>query len=178
MNNNRHILWLDLETSGLDPTKHQILEVAWILTDIFGEVLEEGSHVIQPSGELAINAWALKQHTENGLLSDIMEEGASLGAVSAWIRAIINDYLGDEKVYLGGNSVSFDRSFVEEHMELVADILHYRNIDMTNFDQLLNAMGIQCGKGSSHRAKSDIEYSLHLYIQMCNAASEYFSLDV
>ena len=68
-------LWIDLETTGLDPDNDRIMEVGWFLSEHHEQVTEEQSVLITPDKI----AWELMQqdlfvqtmHTENDLLKDM-----------------------------------------------------------------------------------------------------------
>ena len=68
-------LWIDLETTGLDPDNDRIIEVGWFLSENHVQITPEQSVLITPDKI----AWELMQqdlfvqnmHTNNGLLKDM-----------------------------------------------------------------------------------------------------------
>lgn len=69
------IVWLDLETTGLDPKKHSILEIAMIATDDnFNQIDDPFTAVIQPlhlRGYEVADKYVLDMHTKSGLWAEI-----------------------------------------------------------------------------------------------------------
>ena len=69
-----HLVWLDLEMTGLDPESERIIEIATIVTDHDLNVVAEGPNiVINQSLELlnSMDAWNTKQHMESGLTNQV-----------------------------------------------------------------------------------------------------------
>lgn len=48
----KHFFWLDMEMSGLDPTKERILEVALLVTDLSLNVVKEYEAIVYQSNEV------------------------------------------------------------------------------------------------------------------------------
>ena len=43
-------LFFDVETTGLNRRKDNLVQLAWILTDANGKIIEEADHIIEPDG--------------------------------------------------------------------------------------------------------------------------------
>ena len=74
------LLFFDLETTGLDPEKDSILEVAALpfkLTDKFWDDYEPESWVIGFNGEIE-SEYVREMHTETGLLAECRESTTTL----------------------------------------------------------------------------------------------------
>lgn len=69
------IVWLDLETTGLDPRKHSILEIAMIATDDnLNQIGDPFTAVIRPlhlHGYEVADKYVLDMHTKSGLWAEI-----------------------------------------------------------------------------------------------------------
>ena len=64
------LFWVDLEMSGLDPFKNQILEFACVLSDSAAKLTQEGPHIITHAVEdhlKTMDDWNTKHHTASGL---------------------------------------------------------------------------------------------------------------
>ena len=69
--NQNHLIWLDMEMSGLDPEVCRVLEVAVVITDKDLNTVAEGPVlVIHQSDEVldAMDAWNKNTHGRSGLI--------------------------------------------------------------------------------------------------------------
>ncbi len=70
MQDEKNLVWLDLEMTGLEPERDTILEIATVVTDSELKVLAEGPvlAVHQPEAVLAgMDPWCVEQHGKTGL---------------------------------------------------------------------------------------------------------------
>ena len=69
-------------------------------------------------------------------------------------------------LYLAGNSIHFDRKFIDEYMPTLSSRLHYRMFDVRvlMMAEYMWTTGVvtHLDAASEHRAVSDIEHSLYL----------------
>lgn len=153
------MLWLDIETTGLDPAKDHILEIyanAGMGTDLFRE---DFNRVIKPEGlnMATVDPVVVKMHEDNGLWK-ACDGGVTLLAADIALAAYISKYFSNEKAVLAGFSVGFDQGFLLKQMPLTAKRLHYRVMDVTSL--LLSRQEV--GKKnppklvSAHRARGDV----------------------
>ena len=165
------LLWLDLETSGLDPHRHIILEVACILTnDDLSEVASYDA-VINPGVSdvlrllaLTSDDFVIDMHTKNGLVEEInLGATTSMAEAEKHILEMVED-IPKKELILAGNSVHFDRKFIDEYMPALAKKLNYRIFDVRTLMQMEEfwAPGAteETESVSVHRAMPDIEFSL------------------
>jgi len=160
----KHLLWIDLEMSGLDEKQHKILEVAVIITDLNLEVLHQYDKVVfQPPEVLeAMDDWCKKTHSLSGLTKAV-EKGVPLSQVDNEVITIINQYWSNkDQVILTGNSVGNDKRFIDAYMPKLASRLHYRIVDVSSFKEIFRSKyNIQFKKGNQHRALDDIVESIN-----------------
>lgn len=163
-------LWIDLETTGLDPTTDFILEVGWIITDYkFEQATKVQSHVIvEPTGDalrtLAQNQFVFDMHRGTGLVDQlVVGRGYSLKHVEKWIMGDIARRTNEgDTWHLAGSSVGFDRGFIEKWMPELAAKLHHRILDVSSLRLLVIAAGLTVDEleiVNQHRAAADIEHS-------------------
>ena len=139
----KHLLWVDLETTGLDLDEDEIIEIGAILTDADLNVLTEYEEVIPPTEKglerILHSAPVRKMHDANGLLDGI--EKATLGQRTrdaavveldrTLYRILQNHNCEQGHVLLAGSGVGpFDRQFVRRHMPLTNRYLHYAVLDV------------------------------------------------
>lgn len=136
-------VWLDLETTGLQPAKHSIVEVGFIITDyLLAEKYAEGSMVIQHRDWSEANEWCIDNHLHSGLIAECLTSQNSVFDAEKMVMSQI-DRLKDQfnhgvyhdlEFILAGNSPHFDRAFIRYWMESLDAVLHYRMFDVTAVD--------------------------------------------
>ena len=125
---NDRIVWVDLEMTGLDTSRHVIVEVAALVTDAQLEILDEGLDLVvhATEDELAeMDDFVLNMHTENGLLDEIRSSSVSIKEAEDAVLALIAKHCDPEHpAPLAGNSIATDRSFIREQMPRLDAALH------------------------------------------------------
>lgn len=170
--NSKVVLWIDIETTGLDAVNDDILEFGVIVTLPNLTEVARGSWVIGTFKEKIENCHpdVKKMHTDNGLFAEALKSTETCQDVEVKIMRFLQPYLEDSTRFIvAGNSINFDKKFIKEKMKLFNTLLHYRVIDMTsisllcqNFNTPLSdkiAAMVKKGK-SKHRVTSDIEDTL------------------
>ena len=162
-----NLVWIDLETTGLDPGTSAILEIATIVTDEKLNVLAEGPdpEIHQPDDVLqASDPWCIRQHTASGLFDACRRSTVSLAEAERRTLDVVRRLCLRNRAPLCGNSICFDRRFLIRHMPTLNAYLSFRNVDVSSVREL--AMRWFPGrvpsvdKKSKHRAASDIRESL------------------
>src|ERR1700734_2330052 len=75
-----HLIWIDLEMTGLDVDHDRILEIATIITDSDLNILAEGPVLaIHQSEEVlaTMNDWNVQHHTKSGLVARVRQSDFS-----------------------------------------------------------------------------------------------------
>lgn len=176
-------LWLDLETTGLEPATDHILEVGWMVTDSKFVITQSvSSCVVTPNKhvwrEIEDSPFIQDMHGKSGLLTDLSKEGTLvLGDIEDLVLEDIEKYQGhsEETVYLAGFGVHFDLNFIRIWMPRLADKLSYRILDVRSLvmfaDVFLNTEHIPHGD-SEHRAAGDILYSYDTMMSIAESLGE------
>lgn len=157
------LLWIDLEMTGLDPTKDRIVEVAVDVTDFDFNTLGTYEAVIHQSDEVinAMNPWAASQHSASGLTARIRKSKKTEQEVIGEVVGLIKAHFGDEMAILAGNSIHNDRIFIQRWWPEVEALLHYRMLDVSSFKILMQGKyNYLFEKDSNHRAFDDIQASI------------------
>jgi oligoribonuclease len=163
------LAWIDLEMTGLDPSRHVIVEIASIVTDDDLAIVAEGPDLVihATEAELAeMDPHVVEMHTSSGLLEQIKASTISRAEAEAATLAFLAEHLGTEvPVPLAGNSIGTDRRFLAAQMSEVENFLHYRCIDVSTLKELARRWNPKVatsapGKKGAHRALDDIRESI------------------
>jgi len=161
------LVWIDLETTGIDDRSCDILEIATIITDKDLENAIEGPDlVIRQSNAVlrGMDPWCVDQHGASGLTEASRHSEITLATAEAETLDFVRMHCLRGKAPLCGSSIGFDRRFLMHHMPKLNDYLHYRNIDVSSLKELVRRWKPdvleQVQKRSTHRALDDIRESI------------------
>lgn len=156
------IVWIDLETTGLNPREDAILEIAVVVTDGDLAVAQLGPNLVvhHDPADLVMDDYVRDMHTKNGLLADL-ESGLALDEVERRVLAWVSQFAEPKTVPMAGSSIHFDRRFIEEHMPTLLDWFHHRVIDVSSFNECYERWAPQIKARAPesrdvHRAQEDI----------------------
>lgn len=161
-----NIVWIDLETTGLDPERSVILEIAVVITDKYLNVLDQTALVVHqpPEALVDLDAWVQQQHQASGLLDEVRQSSLTLAQAEAAVLERVEARCPPQACPLAGSSVCFDRRFLLRHMPKVEAHLSYRQIDVSSLKELVRRWypdkAIPNGTGAKHRALPDILESI------------------
>lgn len=167
-----NLLWVDCETTGLDPSTELLLELAVIVTDADLNELEVKSWVI--GQEIVLNSlsdFALKTHTENGLLAEVVRSTKTLPSLDRELGHLMTksslwpEYtVGDNRPPLCGSSIKFERDWLSMYLPEFFGHIHYRSVDVSSLKELMKrwmpSEAISRRDTSKHRALDDIRDSI------------------
>ncbi|MFZ1538123.1 MAG: oligoribonuclease [Chromatiaceae bacterium] len=162
-----HLVWLDLEMTGLEPSRDRIIEIATLVTDTHLEVLAEGPVIAihQPEAVLAaMDAWNQEHHGASGLLERVRASDRDEGLAELETLDFLASWVPAGKSPLCGNSICQDRRFLAGSMPKLEAWFHYRNLDVSSIKILAQrwapAVADSFKKQSAHRALDDIRESI------------------
>jgi oligoribonuclease len=167
LKNKTHLVWLDLEMTGLNPNTHTIVEIATLITDIELNILAEGPVIAIRHDQETLSkmeSWSLKTHTNSGLLRRIIDSQITMLFAEEQTLEFVSRYCPAKTSPLCGNSIGHDRRFLERYMPKFYDYLHYRNVDVSTVKELVSRWypnGIALPKKkAAHLALEDIHESI------------------
>ncbi|MBZ0333092.1 oligoribonuclease [Marinobacter sp. AL4B] len=168
MSNGNHLVWIDLEMTGLDPEKERIIEMATIITDSELNLVAEGPVIAikQPDSLLdSMDEWCTKTHGESGLTQRVKDSEISEAEAEQQTLEFLKHYMSAGTSPLCGNSIGQDRRFLVKYMPELEDFFHYRNLDVSTIKELARRWrpdvldGVK--KKGSHLALDDIRDSIN-----------------
>ncbi|PVU94220.1 hypothetical protein BB561_002700 [Smittium simulii] len=163
------IFWVDIETTGLDVKSSKILELAMIVTDKNLNTIEEEINMVFscPQKDLDnMSEWCAKTHSENGLIEEVKKSTLTIEQGELFLLEIIKKHCRmPKKAIIAGNSVHFDKMFLDLNMPTLTDYMNFRILDVSSINEVAKrwAPNLIYSRGyrvSKHRAKQDILESI------------------
>ena len=165
--NEQHLIWIDLEMTGLDPDTDTIIEIATLVTDKELNILAEGPElaVQMPLARLeAMDEWNRNTHRRSGLWDRCLASTTSMAQAEALTVDFLTHWVPAGKSPICGNSICQDRRFLVRHMPRLERYFHYRNLDVSTLKELARrwspALLDGFSKTGAHTALSDIRESV------------------
>jgi oligoribonuclease len=162
-----NLVWIDCEMTGLDPDIHSILEIAVLITDYSFEEIVEGPELVIGHNKTELEVlepWSKNQHTKSGLVERVLHSDVTMADAEKQVLEFVQQYCLKEQSPLCGNSICYDRRFIQKHMPKLAGFLHHRHIDVSTIKELVShrypePFHAPPGK-DGHRAMDDIRGSI------------------
>lgn len=167
---NTRLIWVDLETTGLDPKKDLILEGAVLITDGNLNVLSSYEQVIwQPESRFDLmQPFVFEMHSESGLLHAVKKSSKGLEDFQRKFHGMLYD-AGVEPFQgvIAGSTVHFDKAFLVEQIPSLRGFFSHRCFDTSTL-KAAHKLWMPCrdilaeNEDAKHRAMADVKYSLEL----------------
>ncbi len=165
--NDNHLIWIDLEMTGLNPDSDSILEIATLVTDVDLNVIAEGPEyaIAHPLSRLqAMDEWNHNTHQKTGLWQRVLDSAISMARAEADTILFLESWVTRGKSPICGNSICQDRRFLVRCMPELERYFHYRNLDVSTLKELVRrwnpALLEGFSKQGTHTALSDIRESV------------------
>jgi oligoribonuclease len=166
--NNNHLIWLDMEMSGLSPETDRILEVALVVTDAQLNTLAEAPVLVVHQSDAVLDGmdnWNKGTHGKSGLIDKVKASKLGDAEVEALMIDFLQQHVGAGKSPMCGNSICQDRRFMAKYMPKLEAYFHYRNLDVSTIKELARRWqptlydGFK--KDNKHEALADIYESIN-----------------
>ncbi|MEJ2060102.1 MAG: oligoribonuclease [Gammaproteobacteria bacterium] len=162
-----NLIWIDLEMTGLDTQRDQIIEIATLVTDKELNVLAEGPVIAIHQHESVLEGmdeWNTNQHTQSGLVERVRHSLYDEVRAQDETLAFLSEFVPQRKSPMCGNSICQDRRFLARCMPELESFFHYRNLDVSTLKELARRWAPNLAGGfskqSMHLAMSDIKDSI------------------
>jgi oligoribonuclease len=160
---------MDLEMTGLEPSRDVIVEIAVLVTDDELQIVAEGPDLVVSATTAQLDAMedvVREMHTRSGLLEAIKASTLGLEAAGTQVLEFLKSHIPEPRtVPLAGNSIGTDRRFLAAYLPDIENWLHYRSVDVSTVKELCRrwypeALDGAPGKQTTHRAMDDIKESV------------------
>ena len=161
--NDKNLIWIDLEMTGLKPLQDQIIEIATVVTDKNLVILAQGPVIAihQPLSVMnAMDSWNTRHHGDSGLSARVADSVHSAQDAEVETLSFLRQYVSVGKSPMCGNSICQDRRFMARLMPELEAFFHYRNLDVSTLKELASRWKPEVLEGfvkkSAHLALNDI----------------------
>ncbi len=168
MDKKQHLIWIDLEMTGLIPESDRIIEIATIVTNTDLQVVAEGPVLaIHQSDEIlaGMDEWNQTHHGSSGLIRRVKVSPTSESEAEQLTIQFLSQYCDKGYSPMCGNSIGQDRRFLARYMPSLEAFFHYRNLDVSSLKELAKRwrpdLMARLTKKSAHIALEDIRDSIN-----------------
>lgn len=162
-----HLVWLDMEMSGLEPDQDRILELAMVVTNSQLETVAEGPVLVVHQSDLVLDGmddWNKGAHGRSGLIDKVKASPFLEADVEAQYLEFLQQWVPARTSPMCGNSICQDRRFMARYMPKLEAWFHYRNLDVSTLKELCKRWNPELAKGvtkhNKHEALADIYESI------------------
>jgi oligoribonuclease len=163
----QHLIWIDLEMTGLNPDTDLIIEIATIVTDKDLTILAQGPVIAVHQSDEALAAmddWNQHHHGQSGLIDRVKASTIDDAEAERLTLEFLKQWLPARTSPICGNSIGQDRRFLVRYMPELEAYFHYRNLDVSTLKELAArwAPALKEGfkKETKHQALDDIIESI------------------
>jgi oligoribonuclease len=162
-----HLIWLDMEMTGLEPDRDRIIEVAIVITDAKLNTVAEAPVIAVHQSDAVLEGmdeWNRNTHGRSGLIERVKASIVDENQAEAAMLAFLQEWVPARISPMCGNSVCQDRRFLARHMPQLEAWFHYRNLDVSTLKELAKRWRPEVYKGvdkkGKHEALADIHESI------------------
>ena len=163
----QHLIWIDLEMTGLNPDSDLIIEIATVVTDKDLNILAQGPVLAVHQSDEALAAmddWNQKHHGQSGLIDRVKASTIKEAEAERLTIEFLKQWVPENTSPICGNSIGQDRRFLYRYMPKLEAYFHYRNIDVSTLKELAARWAPEVKEGfkkeSTHQALDDIIESI------------------
>ena len=165
--NPTHLLWLDMEMTGLSPETDRIIELAIVVTDANLNTVAEGPVLVVHQSDEVMNAmdnWNKGTHGKSGLIDRVKASQLDEAAAEVQMLEFVKQHVAARTSPMCGNSICQDRRFMARYMPQLEAFFHYRNLDVSTLKELARRWKPEVytsfKKRQMHTALADVHESI------------------
>ena len=162
-----HLVWIDMEMTGLVPEVDRILEIAIVVTTSdLNFVAQAPIMVLSQRDEIldSMDEWNTSTHGKSGLIEKSKASIISEAEAESLLIAFLAQHIGKGISPMCGNSICQDRRFLAKWMPELEAYFHYRNLDVSTLKELAKKWNpkilIDLKRHGKHEALADILESI------------------
>jgi oligoribonuclease len=162
-----HLVWIDMEMTGLKPDTDRIIEVALVITDAALNTVAEAPVLVVHQGDAtlgAMDSWNQSTHARSGLIDKVKASSLDEATVEQRMLAFLREWVPPKVSPMCGNSICQDRRFLARWMPELEDYFQYRNLDVSTLKELCKRWKPDVAKAwvkqGKHEALADIYESI------------------
>ena len=163
----QHLIWIDLEMTGLNPDTDLIIEIATIVTDKNLNIVAQGPVLALHQSDEALAAmdeWNQTHHGQSGLIDRVKASTINNAEAEQLTIEFLKLWVPENSSPICGNSIGQDRRFLYRYMPKLEAYFHYRSIDVSTLKELAARWAPEVKDGfikeSTHQALDDIIESI------------------
>jgi oligoribonuclease len=173
----RHLIWIDMEMSGLNPDTDRVLEVAIVVTDSQLHTVAQAPVLVvhQDDDVLArMDDWNKSTHAKSGLIDRVKASRLTEAQVEDRMLAFVTEHLPPRTSPMCGNSVHQDRRFLVRYMPKLEEYFLYRNLDVSTLKELVRRWRPDLVSGLTKLGKHEALADVHESIDELRYYRDYF----
>jgi oligoribonuclease len=162
-----HLIWIDMEMTGLKPEIDRIIEIALVVTDSNLATVAEAPVLVVHQDEAtlaAMDSWNQGTHARSGLIDKVKASTLDEAVVQARMLEFLREHVPPKISPMCGNTICQDRRFLARWMPTLEDYFHYRNLDVSTLKELCRRWQPDIAKSwvklSKHEALADVYESI------------------
>jgi oligoribonuclease len=173
----RHLIWIDMEMSGLNPESDRVLEIAIVITDSeLNTVAEAPVLVVHQSVDVLdrMDDWNKSTHSKSGLVERVKASLLTEREAEERMLAFVADYVPPRISPMCGNSVHQDRRFLVRYMPQLEEYFLYRNLDVSTLKELARRWKPELMTGLTKQGRHEALADIHESIEELRYYREHF----
>ena len=162
-----HLIWIDMEMTGLNPDTDRIIEVALVVTDGNLDVVAEAPVWVVHQDDAVLDgmdSWNKGTHGRSGLIDKVKASQLTDATVETLALEFLREHVPARISPMSGNSICQDRRFLARWMPALESWFHYRNLDVSTLKELCRRWKPELMKGipkeGKHEALADVYESI------------------